>query len=151
MLFYQSSYLSVILSMHCRCYHIYVLLSPTKTFMYRSWLYQVNKFKCKCVTRITHHITDTDTMPNRLGTRLVTTMTMTIPPHHVAVTPSSHPICSMNITTELIEVIVNPLLYIKQPYLCDLDTLHRFYNRNQSKCIILAVNVSDEELRTNKE
>ena len=60
------------------------------------------------VSRITNHNTDMDTMPNRLGTRLVTIMTMTIPPHHVAVIPfvhSSHSICSMNITTELTEVI----------------------------------------------
>ena len=107
----------------------------------------------QCVTRVTNHITDIDTMPNRLGTRLLTTMIMRIPPHHMAVipvTPSSHPICSMNITTELIEVIENPLLYIKQPYMCVLDTLHRFYERYQNKCIMLAANVSDEELRINK-
>ena len=45
------------------------------------------------VTGVTNHITDMDTLPNRLGTRLVTTMTMIIPPHHVAVipvTPSSY-------------------------------------------------------------
>ena len=107
----------------------------------------------QCVTTITNHITDMDTVPNRLGTRLVTTMTMTIPPHHMAVipvTPSSYPICSTNITTELIEVIENPLLYIKQPYLCVPDTLHRFYDGYQSKCIMLAVNVSDDELRISK-
>ena len=94
-----------------------------------------------------------DTMSNRLGTRLVTTMTMTIPPHHMATipaTPSSHPICSTNITAELTEVIEIPLLYIKQPYLCVLDTLHRFDDRYQSKCIMLTINVSDEELRKNK-
>ena len=104
----------------------------------------------QCVTGITNHITDMDTMPNRLGTRLVTTMTRTTPPHHMAVIPitsSSHPICSMNITTEPIEVIQNPLPYIKQLYLCVLDSLHRFYDRYQNKCIALAVNVSDEELR----
>ena len=46
----------------------------------------------QCVTGITNHITDMDTVSNRLGTRLVTTMTVTIPPHHMAVilvTPSS--------------------------------------------------------------
>ena len=31
-----------------------------------------------------------------------------------------------------------------------LDTLHRFCDRHQSKCITLAVNISDEELRINK-
>ena len=66
------------------------------------------------------------------------------------VAPSSHSLCSTNITTELVEVIENSLLYIKQPYLCVIDTLHRFYDRHQSKCITLAVNVSDEELRINK-
>ena len=94
-----------------------------------------------------------DTMSNRLGIRLVTTMTVRIPPHHmtvIPVTPSSHPICSTNISTELIEVIENSLLYIEQPYLCVLDTLHRFYDRYQNKCIMLVANVSDEELRINK-
>ena len=33
----------------------------------------------QCVTRITNHITDMDTTSNRLGTKLVTTMTVTIP------------------------------------------------------------------------
>ena len=101
------------------------------------------------VTGITNHITDMDTAANRLGTRLVTTMTTTIPHTIVAVmpvTPSSHSLHSTNITTELPEVIENPLLYIEQPYLCVIDTLHRFYDRHQSKCITLAVNISDEEL-----
>ena len=31
-----------------------------------------------------------------------------------------------------------------------IDTLHRFYERLQSKCITLAVNVCDEKLRVNK-
>ena len=107
----------------------------------------------QCVTGITNHITNLDTASNRLGTRLVTTMTVTIPPHHMAVipvTPSSHSLCSTNITTGLIEVIENPLLYIEQQYLCVIDTLHRFYDRHQSECIRLAVNVSGEELRINK-
>ena len=59
------------------------------------------------VTGITNHITDMGTTSNRLGTRLVTTMTMTIPPHHVAVipaAPSSHPLHSTNIKTGLIGV-----------------------------------------------
>ena len=47
-------------------------------------------------------------------------------------------------------MIKNPLLYIEQPSLCILDTLHKFYNRGQNKCIILAANISDEELRINK-
>ena len=58
-----------------------------------------------CIPRITNYSTDMDTMPNRLGTRLVTIMTMTIPQQHIAVipvTPPSHSICSTNITTELI-------------------------------------------------
>ena len=107
----------------------------------------------QCATGITNHITNMDTTSNRLGTRLVTTMTMTIPPHHMAIIPvasSLHSLCSTNITTGIIEVIENPLLYIKQPYLCFIDTLHRFYDRHQSKCITLAVNVSDSELRVNK-
>ena len=42
----------------------------------------------QCITRITNHTTDIDIMPNRLGTRLVTTMTVTIPPQHmVAIMP----------------------------------------------------------------
>ena len=67
----------------------------------------------------------------------------------IPVTPSSYPLHSTNVTTGLIEMIENPLLYIKQPYLCVVDTLHRFYDRHQSKCITLAVNISDEELRIN--
>ena len=105
------------------------------------------------VTRSTNHITNMDTKPNGLGTRLVTTMTVTIPPHHmtvIPVAPSFHPVCSVNITTELIEVIENPLLYIECPYMCVLEILHRFYDRCQNKCITLAVNVSDEESRINK-
>ena len=69
-----------------------------------------------CISGLTNHGTNMDTMPNRLGTRLVTIMTMTIPPHHMAVipfAPSSHSICSTNITTEVIEVIENLLLYIE--------------------------------------
>ena len=94
-----------------------------------------------------------DTASNRLGTRLVTTMTVTIPLHHMAiifVAPSSHSLCSTDITTELIDLIENPLLYIKQPYLCVIDTSYRFYDKHQSKCITLVVNVSDEELRKNQ-
>ena len=33
----------------------------------------------QCVTGITNHIIDMDTVSNKLGTRLVTTMTVTIP------------------------------------------------------------------------
>ena len=47
-------------------------------------------------------------------------------------------------------MIENPLLYIEQPYLCIQDTLYRFYDRGQNKCITLAANISDEELRINK-
>ena len=107
----------------------------------------------QCVTGITNHITDMGTVANRLGTRLLTTMTVTIPLHIMAVipvAPPSHSLHSPNITTELIEVIENPLLYIEQPHLCVIDTLHRFYDRNQNKYITFAVNISDEELRINK-
>ena len=80
-------------------------------------------------------------------------MTVTIPSHHMAVipvTPSSDSLHFTNITTGLIEVIEDPLLYIQQPYMCVTDPLHRFYDRHQSKYITLVVNVSDEELRINK-
>ena len=112
-----------------------------------------NGAKGLCVSRITYHDTNMDTSPNRLRTRLVTIKTMTIPPLHMAaihVAPPSHSICSTNITTKLIEVIENPLLYIEQPCLCILDTLHKFYDRGQNECIMLAANISDEELRINK-
>ena len=91
-----------------------------------------------CGTGITNHITDMYTTSNRLETRLVTTMTMTIPPHHmtvIPVTPSSHSLCSTNITTELAELIENPLLHIEQPYLCVIDTLHRFYDGHQANAL----------------
>ena len=69
----------------------------------------------QCVTGITNH-SDMDTASNRLGIRLVTTMTMAIPPHHMAVIPvapsSFYSLHSPNITTKLIKVIENPLLYI---------------------------------------
>ena len=58
--------------------------------------------------------------------------------------------CSTNITTEIIEVIENPLQYIEQPCLCIPDTLHKFYDRGQGKCITLAANISDEEFIINK-
>ena len=67
----------------------------------------------QCVAGITNHITDMDAVSNRLGTRLMTTMTMMIPSHHMAVIPftlSSHSLCSTNITTGLIEVIENPII-----------------------------------------
>ena len=67
----------------------------------------------QCVQGITNHITNMDTASNRLGTRVVTTMTMTIPPQHMAVmpvTPSSHSLCSTNITTELVEVIEKSII-----------------------------------------
>ena len=88
----------------------------------------------QCVIGITNHITDVVTTCNRSGTRLVTTMTVTIPPDYVAlipVTSPSHSLCSNNITTGLIEVIENPLLYLEQPYMCVKDTMHRFYERHQ--------------------
>ena len=47
-------------------------------------------------------------------------------------------------------MIENPLLYIKQPYLCVIDTSYTFYDRHRSKCIILAVNVIDEDVRISK-
>ena len=75
----------------------------------------------QCITGITNHITDMDTASNSLVTRLVTTMTMTIPQHHMDVIPvtlSSHPLHTTDITIELMEVIENPLLYTEQPYLC---------------------------------
>ena len=68
----------------------------------------------------------------------------------IPVAPSFHSICFANITTELIEVIENPLLYIEQPCLCILDTLHKFYDKGQNKCIMLAANINDQELRINK-
>ena len=52
-----------------------------------------------CVSRLTNHGTNMDTIPNRLETRLITIMTVTIPQHHVAFIPiafSSHSICSTN-------------------------------------------------------
>ena len=54
----------------------------------------------------------------------------------------SHSLYSNYITTGLTEVIENPLLYIE-------TTLHGFYDRYHSKCLMLAVNISDEELRIN--
>ena len=106
-----------------------------------------------CVSRLTNHATNMDTTPNGLRTRLMTIITVTIPPHHMAVIPiasSSHLICSKCITTELIEMIENPLMYVEQPCLCILDTLHKSYDRYQNKCIMLAANISDDELRTDK-
>ena len=79
-----------------------------------------------------------DTASNRLGTRLVTSMTMTIPPHHMAVipvAPSSHSLCSLNITTELIEVIENLLLHIKQPHMCVIDTCIDFMTGIKRKAL----------------
>ena len=62
----------------------------------------------QCVTGITNCVTNMDTMSNGLGTRLVTTMIVTIPPQHIAIipiAPSSHSLSSSNITTGLIELI----------------------------------------------
>ena len=62
----------------------------------------------QCVIGITNHITNVDTTSNRLGTRLVTTKTVTITPYHIAiipVTPPSHSLCSNNIPSRIIEVI----------------------------------------------
>ena len=73
-----------------------------------------------CVSKLTNHNNNMDATPNRLGTRLVTITIVTIPPHHVTVipvTPSSQSMCYTYITTELIDVIENPLLYIEQPSL----------------------------------
>ena len=73
-----------------------------------------------CVTGITNHITDMNTTSNKLGIRLMNTMTLKIPPHHVAVipvAPSSHSLHSPKMTTELIEVMKNALLHIEQPHL----------------------------------
>ena len=58
--------------------------------------------------------------------------------------------CSTNITTELTEVIENPLLYIEQPHLCILDSQHKFHDEDKNICIKLAANISDEDLRINK-
>ena len=45
----------------------------------------------QCATGITNHITDVDIMSKRLGTRLVTTTTVKMPPHHMAVIPVAPP------------------------------------------------------------
>ena len=106
-----------------------------------------------CVSRLTIHDNNMNATPNTLGTRLVTITTMTIPPHHMAIipiAPSSQSTCSTNITTELIKVIEKPLLHIEQPCLCILDTLHKFYDEDENKCIMMAANISDEELGINK-
>ena len=106
-----------------------------------------------CVSRLTNHNDNMNATPNRLETRLVTITTAPIPPHHmviIPIAPSSQSTCSTDITTELIEVIENPLLYIEQPCLCILDSLHKFYDKDKNKCITLAANISHEELRINK-
>ena len=62
------------------------------------------------VTGITNHVTDMGTVSNRVGTRLVTTTTMTIHPHQVAVipvTPSSHSLDSTNICQQKVAVYHN--------------------------------------------
>ena len=48
------------------------------------------------------------------------------------------------------EVIENPLMYIEQPCLCILDTMHKFHYEDQNKCIAMSANISDEELTINK-
>ena len=127
---------------------VWILHNDTKLGLTSAWH---NGAMPLCISRLTNHDNYMDDTSNRLGTGLVTITTMTIPLHHMAAIPiasSFNP--HTNITIELIEVIENPLLHIEQLCLCILDTLHKFYNENQNKCVTLAANISDKELRINK-
>ena len=82
----------------------------------------------------------------------MTNMTMTIPLYHMAVipfAPSSHSICSTNITRELIEVIENQLLYTEQPCLCILDICINFMTEVKANVLLWQQTLVMEELRIN--
>ena len=52
--------------------------------------------------------------------------------------------------TELFEVTGNPLSSLEQPYLLILYTLHQFDTRYPEQCVVIGVNVGDEDIILNK-
>ena len=78
---------------------------------------------------------------------------MTLPLHNITIIPLEPPLRALQcrgVNTELFEVIGNPLMSIEQPYLLILCMLHKFDTRYPEQCVVLAVNVSDEEIILNK-
>ena len=55
-----------------------------------------------------------------------------------------------NVNTKLFKVIGNPLIHVEQSYLLILHILHRFDTRYPEQCIVIVVNVGDEDIILNK-
>ena len=107
------------------------------------------------VTRKIVHIIDAivDSITNDPSVRLKTSTVVTIPPHNITIIPLEPPLRALQckgVNTELFEVIVNPLSSIEQLYLLILNTLHKFDSRYPEQSVMIAVNVSDEDIILNK-
>ena len=106
------------------------------------------------MTRGTFHVIATSValVTNDLGIRLKTPTIVTILPHitMLLLEPPFKALQCQNSNTELFEVVGNPLLSIEQPYLLILQTLHTFDTRYPEQCVLIAVNVSDEDIILNK-
>ena len=90
---------------------------------------------------------------NGLGIILKTLTVVTIPPHNsimILLEPPFRTLHCKNVNTELFEVIANPFLNIEQPYLIILHTLHKFDTRYPEQCVVIVVNVGDEDIILNK-
>ena len=77
----------------------------------------------------TSHVTDMSMtlVTDSLGVRLKTPTAFTIPPYNIAMIPLESPFRALHCTngsSNLFEVIGNPLLIIEQLYLLILHTLH---------------------------
>ena len=106
-------------------------------------------------TRETLHVIDMSvaSVTNNLGIRLKTSTVVTIPPHSITMIPfepSFRALQCKGVNTDLFEIIGNPLLSIEQPYILILHTLHKFDTRYSEQCVVIAVNVSDEDIILNK-
>ena len=105
--------------------------------------------------RETSHVIDASValVTDSLGIRLKTSTVVTIPPHNIIMIPLGPPFRALhckNVSTKLFKVIGNPLLSIEQSYLLILYTLHRFDTRCPKQCVVIAVNVGDEDIMLNK-
>ena len=95
-----------------------------------------------------------DTMTNKSGLRLKTSTVVTIPPPNITIIllePTPRVLQYKSVNTELFEVIGNPLSSIEHPYLLILNVLHRLDSRYPEQCVVIAVNVSDEDIILNKD
>ena len=101
------------------------------------------------------HVTDASMtlVTDSLGVRLKTPTVVKIPPYNISMIPLEPPVRALhckNDSANLFEIIRNPLLSVEQPYLLILHILHTLHTRYPEQCIVLVVNVGNEDIILNK-